>query len=138
MVGLVIAERCERCNAVLVSLMVSPEWRQQGIGTRLVAYLSQFLQKEGIQQLAVRYQAPLNGISAMSRLLKRLHWRAPKQDFLLLKGQSDQLAAINWPERFPLPDGYMILPWASNHTEASKHIDVPAEFKAVICSHQLN
>ena len=134
MVGLVIAERDDQGSAVVVSLMVSPEWRHQGIGTRLVAYLSQFLRNEGIQQLTVRYQAPLNGLSVMSRLLKRLHWREPQQDFLLLKGQSDQLAAINWPERFPLPERYEIHPWASSYAKESANSDAPAELKNAITS----
>ena len=129
MVGLVIAERNDQGSAVVVSLMVSPEWRHQGIGTRLVAYLGQLLSKEGVQQLTVRYQAPLNGLSVMSRLLKRLHWREPQEDFLLLKGQSDQLAAINWPDRFPLPEGYAIHPWVSSYAKETANIDAPAELR---------
>ena len=88
--------------------------------------LSQFLRNEGIQQLTVRYQAPLHGLSVMSRLLKRLHWREPQQDFLLLKGRSDQLAAINWPERFPLPERYEIHPWASSYAKESANSDAPS------------
>lgn len=134
MVGLVIAACDDQQQAVVVSLMVSPQWRGQGIGTRLVAYLSQFLHKEGLQQLSVRYQASLQGSSTMCRLLKRLNWSPPQKEFLLLKGQAKELAQINWPERFPLPEGYAIAPWASRYADAAAQLDAPPELKAAISS----
>ena len=134
MVGLVIAECHNQQQAFVVSLMVKPEWQRKGIGTRLLAHLSLFLQREGLKHLSVRYQASLQGGSTMSRLLKRLNWQKPQQEFLLLQGQANQLAQIDWRERFPLPNSYVIVPWTSNYAEASASMIAPPELKAAINS----
>ncbi|MCX5966960.1 MAG: TIGR03032 family protein [Cyanobacteria bacterium] len=84
MVGLVIAERAGATAAAVVSLMVDPSWRSRGIGTRLLHHLMQFLAEEGIEALSIRYQAPCGQPISLDRILSRLGWAAPKQQFLLL------------------------------------------------------
>ena len=55
MVGLVIAECDAHHKAAMLLLMVSPQWRGQGLGTQLVAYPSQFLKQEAVDHMTVCY-----------------------------------------------------------------------------------
>ena len=84
--------------------------------------------------MTVRYQTPLQDESTTCRLLKRLNWNPPQQEFLLLAGHSDQLAKVDWLERYPLSDGYSIEPWSSHHADASGRLDAPQELKAAVHS----
>ncbi|WP_332538075.1 TIGR03032 family protein [Comamonas sp.] len=54
MVGLAIAERQADGGAALVSLMVAPPLRRQGIAKRMVRELKRFLAQQGVQTLAAQ------------------------------------------------------------------------------------
>ena len=54
MVGMAIAERQGGAGAALVSLMVQPSLRRQGIATRMVRELQHFLAQQGVPALATR------------------------------------------------------------------------------------
>ena len=112
MIGLIIAELKSDSSAVVVSFKVADADRGQGIGTRLLAYLSLFLKQEGTHRVSLRYRAPFQGSSPMPSLLQRVQWPSPQQDFLLLKSTSEQLNRIDWDRRFPLPTGYAVVPWS--------------------------
>jgi|MDSZ01.2.fsa_nt_gb uncharacterized protein (TIGR03032 family) len=132
MVGLVIAECDEYLNAQVTSLMVSLEWRNQGIGTTLIHHLCNLLKEENCQRLSLRYQAPLQGNMIMESLLKRLGWRNPQQELLLLKGEAHRLAKINWHKNFPLPEQYTISRWKEEYGEDAENTDAPQELKDTI------
>ena len=126
MVGLALAERQGATAAQVISLMVAPQWRGQGIGSHLLGRLSNFLVQEGVKEVAIRYQTTLDGPGPMDRLLLRLCWPAPQPLFLLLEGKANELAAIAWPERFPLPPGYRLEGWQPGYAEAATSLGAPA------------
>ena len=66
------------------------------------------------------YQAPHRQPGPLDRLLPRLGWSPPRQTFLLLEGQAAQLASMNWPERFPFPAGYQLVPWRADYVATSQ------------------
>jgi uncharacterized protein (TIGR03032 family) len=111
MVGFAIAERRADGGAALLSLKVDPAWRRRGIGTGLLQRLMVFLAKEGIAPLALRYKANAEISACFEPILARLGWSTPRTDLLLLEGRSDQLAAIDWADRFPITAPYSLLPW---------------------------
>ena len=111
MVGFAIAERLANGGAQLLSLKVDPAWRRRGIGTGLLQRLMVFLAKEGIAPLALRYKANAEISACFEPILARLGWSTPRTDLLLLEGRSDQLAAIDWADRFAITDPYSLLPW---------------------------
>jgi uncharacterized protein (TIGR03032 family) len=111
MVGFAIAERQANGGAQLLSLKVDPAWRRRGIGTGLLQRLMVFLAKEGIAPLSLRYKASPELSACFEPILARLGWSPPRTDFLLLKGRSDQLAAIDWADRHPISAPYSLLPW---------------------------
>jgi uncharacterized protein (TIGR03032 family) len=134
MVGLVVAEWKEATTAAVISLMVERSWRQRGIGTRLLQHLMAFLAEEGIVALSIRYQALCDQAAPLDRILMRLGWPTPQQEFLLLEGQAEQLAALPWPERCPLPAGYSLVSWQPNHGPATAQLGAPPALQAAIHS----
>ena len=73
----------------------------------------------------------------MDRLLPRLGWSTPQQTFLLLKGETKQLASIAWSERFPLPEGYQLVPWRSEYVDVAVQLLAGDELTEAIQSRQL-
>jgi GNAT superfamily N-acetyltransferase len=130
MVGLGLAERQGATAAQVISLMVAPEWRGQGIGSHVLGGLSRFLGQEGVEELSIRYQTSLDGLGPLDRLLLRLGWQEPQRLYLLLEGQAKDLAAIPWPERFPLPPAYRLEGWQPAHAVAATALGAPAELQA--------
>lgn len=130
MVGLGLAERQGATAAQVISLMVAPQWRGQGIGSQVLRGLSTFLAHEGVQQVSIRYQSSLDGPGPMDRLLLRLGWAEPQPLFLLLEGKANELAAIGWPERCPLPPGYRLENWQPAQAVAATALGAPGELLA--------
>lgn len=132
MVGLAIAERQVNGGAQLLSLKVDPAWRRRGIGTGLLQRLMAFLAKEGIAPLSLRYKASAETSACLEPILARLGWSPPRTDFVLLEGRSDQLAAIDWADRFSISAPYSLLPW-SQLNEAQRAqvaaIEAPSELR---------
>ena len=132
MVGFAIAERRADGGAQLLSLKVDPAWRRRGIGTGLLQRLMVFLAKEGIAPLTLRYKASPDISACFEPILARLGWSQPRTDFVLLEGRSDQLAAIDWADRFPITAPYSLLPWSQlsepQRAQAAA-LDAPSELQ---------
>ena len=137
LVGLALAECGAEGTARLISLFVSPPHRRQGIGSRLIAHLCTFLNKQELTSLSVSYQAPHQQLSPMDRLLPRLGWSTPEQTFLLLEGEAKQLSLIPWPERFPLTESYQLVPWNAGYTEAASQLQAGSDLRGALESSQL-
>ena len=79
-VGMVIAERLTEQTAELISLLVVPSYRQQGVGTHLVHYLEQELARQGCQRMQAIYQTSDLTNVAMDALLRKLNWQWDQQN----------------------------------------------------------
>lgn len=139
--GTLMALALAECNsdgtARLISLFVSPHQRRQGIATRLITHLSTFLHQQKLTTLSVNYQAPHLQPGPMDRLLPRLGWATPQQTFLLLEGEAKQLSCIAWLERFPLPEGYHLVPWRSEYVNVAAQLLAGDELTEAMQSSQL-
>ena len=132
MVGFAIAECRADGGAKLLSLKVDPAWRRRGIGTVLLKWLMVFLAKEGIAQLTLRYRASPEISACFEPILARLGWSPPQTDFVLLEGRSDQLAAIDWSDRFPITAPYSLQPWqtlSQNQQGQAAALNAPSELR---------
>ncbi|WP_414754408.1 TIGR03032 family protein [Anabaena sp. CCY 9910] len=78
MVAFAIAEMLPEATAELISLFVAPEYRQQGIATKLLQYLEKALVAEGCHQLKVIYQPTALTKMALKPLLQKLGWHSPQ------------------------------------------------------------
>ena len=140
LVALALAECNANGTARLISLFVSQHHRRQGIATRLVTHLSAFLHQQNLTSLSVNYQAPHQKDGPMDRLLARLGWSTPQQTYLLLEGETRQLASISWPERFPLPEGYQLMTWQADYADVAKQLSLSTgdDLTATLQSNQLD
>jgi|GEM_PF-199760 uncharacterized protein (TIGR03032 family) len=77
-VGFAIAERTDKDTAELISLLVLPDFRKQGIGTKLLVYLEAELKQQGCQQLTLTYQSNALTGAALEPILQKLRWEAPQ------------------------------------------------------------
>ncbi|WP_242062141.1 TIGR03032 family protein [Nostoc punctiforme] len=78
MVAFAIAEILPEQTAELISLFVAPEYRQQGIATKLMQYLEKALVAEGCHQVRVIYQPTELTEIALTPLLEKLSWQPPQ------------------------------------------------------------
>jgi GNAT superfamily N-acetyltransferase len=132
MVAFAVAERRADGGASLLSLLVEPAWRRRGIGTGLLARLMLFIAKEGIAPLTLRYQHSPEIGATFEPILARLGWSSPRTDFVLLEGQSPQLAAIDWADRHPIAAPYQLLPWpelSQAQQAQAGHLEAPPELQ---------
>lgn len=130
MVAFAIAERRADGGARLLSLMVAPAWRRRGIGTGLLGRMMAFLAAEGVAPLTVRYRATPLTVAALEPILMRLGWSAPRTDFVLIEGRSQQLAAVGWADRHPIGEPYRLQPWGALNPvqrQAAAAQEAPAE-----------
>lgn len=111
MVGFVIAELLPDSAAEILSLFVLPDYRQQGIGTKLVGYLERELAQQGCSQVTVAYQATALTATALEPLLQKFNWQPPQATFLLGKTTTEKIAAAPWLTRYPLPAAFTVFPW---------------------------
>jgi GNAT superfamily N-acetyltransferase len=135
MVGFAIAECRADGGAKLLSLKVDPAWRRRGIGTVLLKRLMVFLAKEGIAQLTLRYRASPEISACFEPILARLGWSPPQTDFVLLNGRSDQLASVDWADRFPITAPYSLLGWSQlseKQRVQAAALDTPPELRPLV------
>ncbi|MEB3336341.1 MAG: TIGR03032 family protein, partial [Leptolyngbyaceae bacterium] len=77
LVGFAIAELLPNLQAELISLFVDPSYRQQGIGTRMMALLERALLKENCPQLEVVYTPTSLTEQGLEPMLQKLGWQTP-------------------------------------------------------------
>jgi tetratricopeptide (TPR) repeat protein len=77
MVGFVIAERLNAQTAEIISLFVLPEYRRQGIGTKLLTYLEQEMRQQKCSQLTIVYEPNPAIATVLEPLLQKLGWQSP-------------------------------------------------------------
>lgn len=111
MVGFAIAERLNATQAEIISLFVLPEYRHQGIGTRLVAYLERELIQQGCLELILSYQTSSLTNTALEPLLQKLNWQAPQTTLVLGKTATTNIAQAPWLNRYLLPPVFEVFPW---------------------------
>ncbi len=92
LVGFVIAERVSGETAEIISLLVLPNYRRQGIGTKLLIYLERELRQQQCQQLTLSYQTTNLTEVALEPILQKLQWQPPKVNVLLGKTTTKKIS----------------------------------------------
>ena len=77
-VGFAIAELVSAETADIISLLVLPDYRKQGIGTKLLVDLERELKQQGTQQLTLSYQSRSLTEKALEPILQKLQWQPPQ------------------------------------------------------------
>ncbi|MCF2145974.1 TIGR03032 family protein [Desmonostoc muscorum LEGE 12446] len=110
-VGFAISERLNPQQAEIISLFVLPEYRCQGIGRRLVAYLERELAQQGCVEIILSYSTNTLTNVALEPLLQKLHWQPPQINLVLGKTATEKIAPAPWLNKYPLPPAFEVFPW---------------------------
>lgn len=110
MVGLVIAELLPQ-QAEIISLLVIPQYRKQGIGSKLIQNLEKALIKMDCPQVQLNYRANESTTAALEPLLQHQGWQPPKTEFLITKTTIEVLKQAPWVYQYPLPSQFTVFPW---------------------------
>lgn len=111
-VGLVLVEYLkDRDRAGILSLVVAPAHRKQGIGTALLIQLEQLLTVSDCQQIDFIY--PLNlTTSIVERMLARQNWSPASAHGLQCLTSLETIEQAPFLNRYTFPDKFTILPWS--------------------------
>ncbi len=103
----------------VLSLFVTPEHRNRGLGRLLLTHLETEVCDRGYQQMEIRYLSGLYS-STLERILVQQQWFAPQATALVCYASTDRVRQAppphlvdylgRWLDR--LPAGYQIFPWA--------------------------
>jgi GNAT superfamily N-acetyltransferase len=111
-VGLVLVEYLkDRKRADILSLVVAPEHRQQGIGTALLIQIEQLLTGSGCQQIDFIY--PLNLMTPIiERMLDRQNWSPASAHSLRCLTNLETIEQAPFLNRYTFPQKFTIFPWS--------------------------
>ncbi len=98
--------------AEMLSLFVAPEWRNHGIGTRLVAALEEALALKTCTHVTAVYTTGKPSIAALERVLAKRGWSPPQPRTVVVRFTPEEAARTEWFGRITLPPGeFEIFPW---------------------------
>lgn len=112
-VGLALAELPLTGDGLpeLLSLFVTRETRNRGIGTQLLGYLEEEVASRGFSELHTIYTAGKPSIAAFERVLAKRDWAEPAPRTLSVRLSVDQALSLPWLDRYRLRSGCEIFPW---------------------------
>ncbi|MGD1922073.1 MAG: GNAT family N-acetyltransferase [Pleurocapsa sp.] len=112
--GLIITEITEDSTknkqAQIISFLVLPQHRHQGIGEELIKSLSNYLQPR-CQQITINYQDTEITKTALEPILARQKWRSPETTFALFQTDRENITQAPWLYKYSLPNSFSIFPW---------------------------
>jgi GNAT superfamily N-acetyltransferase len=112
--GVVLAETpvAGSGTPVMLSLYVTDQFRNNGIGTALVGDLERALQAGHWNQVEAVYTTGAPGIPALERVLEKRAWSAPVVRMVTVRFTPEEAASTPWFGRVKLPPpDYEIFPW---------------------------
>ena len=111
-IGLVLAQiQPGAISTEVLSLYVSAERRNAGIGTALLNFLEEVLLKRGCRSLSMVYMTGKPTTPALEKLLEKCGWSSPTPRMLICKSDRRVLDAP-WLKMYEkLPPSFTIFPW---------------------------
>lgn len=120
-IGLALA-RLRKWDSELLSLFVSKENRNRGIGTQLLAHLEECLAHIGIDSIRTTFMTGKPGSIALERVLEKSGWKAPQVRMLVIRCSLQKSWDAPWIRPRPLPPGTSIIPWENVSGEQKEQI----------------
>ena len=116
-VGLVLVEyQKDRDRANILSLVVAPEHRRQGIGTELLIQIEEILTEYGCQQIELFYSLNLM-TPVLEQMLARQNWTTGTAYSLRCLTNRENILRVPFLNRYTLPTKYTIFPWSELTTQ---------------------
>ena len=110
-------------NAEIISLYVAPEYRQQGIGARLINLMEMAAARKKCHLMEIKYRSDWDACQALEKIIGRQGWLPPKNSRLLFKTTIDRIGQAPWlREQPPLAEGLELVPWKEITAGDRQHI----------------
>ena len=99
-------------EAELLSIFVSPQLRRNGIALELMQRTLAYCKKQNIQKISATYMSGQDSTQTLENIFKKTGWALPQTRMLVVRCSLDSIKSAPWLNRYELPKGYEVLPWA--------------------------
>jgi GNAT superfamily N-acetyltransferase len=107
--GLVICESGSKLSSI-VSICVSSEFRNRGIGSELLRVAAKHLNARGCQQLSLTYLSGRPTTAALERILAKCDW-PPSEPKHLVCTSDKRMYTAPWMSEYKLPASFEVFRW---------------------------
>ncbi|HVN77210.1 MAG TPA: GNAT family N-acetyltransferase [Thermoanaerobaculaceae bacterium] len=118
----------------LLSLYVAPHLRNVGVGSALLGALEQEVAGRGFVRLQTVYMTGKPAIPAFERVLAKRGWDAPAVRTISVRFTVEQIDTFPWINRYRLPAGFTIFPWAELTEDDRRELRASQEGRRWIAS----
>ncbi len=98
--------------AELLSIFVAPRFRRSGIALELMQRTLAYCKTHCIQNISASYMSGQDSTQALENIFNKTGWTAPQTRMLVVRCSLDSIKSAPWLNRYALPKGYEVLPWA--------------------------
>ena len=99
-------------EAELLSIFVSPRLRRNGIALELMQRTLEYCKTQNIQKISASYMSGQDSTQTLENIFNKTGWTAPQTRMLVVRCSLDSIKSAPWLNRYALPKGYEVLPWA--------------------------
>ena len=99
-------------EAELLSIFVSPRLRRNGIALELMQRTLAYCKTQNIQKISASYMSGQDSTQTLENIFNKTGWTAPQTRMLVVRCSLDSIKSAPWLNRYALPKGYEVLPWA--------------------------
>ena len=99
-------------EAELLSIFVSPRLRRNGIALELMQRTLAYCKTQNIQKISASYMSGQDSTQTLENIFNKTGWTAPQTRMLVVRCSLDSIKSAPWLNRYELPKGYEVLPWA--------------------------
>ena len=99
-------------EAELLSIFVAPRLRRNGIALELMQRTLAYCKTHSIQKISASYMSGQDSTQTLENIFNKTGWTAPQTRMLVVRCSLDSIKSAPWLNRYALPRGYEVLPWA--------------------------
>ena len=99
-------------EAELLSIFVAPRLRRNGIALELMQRTLAYCKTQNIQKISASYMSGQDSTQTLENIFNKTGWTAPQTRMLVVRCSLDSIKSALWLNRYALPKGYEVLPWA--------------------------
>ena len=99
-------------EAELLSIFVAPRLRRSGIALELMQRTLAYCKTHRIQDISANYMSGQGSTQTLENIFNKTGWTAPQTRMLVVRCSLDSIKSAPWLNRYALPKGYEVLPWA--------------------------
>ena len=99
-------------EAELLSIFVAPRLRRNGIALELMQRTLAYCKTQNIQKISASYMSGQDSTQTLENIFNKTGWTAPQTRMLVVRCSLDSIKSAPWLNRYALPKGYEVLPWA--------------------------